>query len=154
MGAEGGGRRRRRTSGGAGAAAPRVSDVAGRRPGRARRVRTGVYLACAGVLLAGCASMPDSGDLRGVESTPRQDTQVRVFALPPRENASPAEIVQGFLEALTSDDPQYETARKYLTGKASHQWRPERSTTVLDDRPEAEAERTGNREAATTTPTS
>jgi hypothetical protein len=34
--------------------------------------------------------MPDSGDLSGVESTPRQDTQVRVFALPPRENAGPA----------------------------------------------------------------
>ncbi|GHE83309.1 lipoprotein LpqB [Streptomyces griseoaurantiacus] len=147
MGAEGGGRRRRRTSGGAGAAAPRVSDVAGSRPGRARRVRTGVYLACAGALLAGCASMPDSGDLRGVESTPRQDPQVRVFALPPRENASPAEIVQGFLEALTSDDPQYETARKYLTGKASHQWRPERSITVLDASPNPEAERTGNRES-------
>jgi hypothetical protein len=110
-------------------------------------MRAAAYLGCAGVLLAGCASMPDDGDLRGVESTPRQDPQVRVFALPPRENASPAEIVQGFLEALTSDDPQYETARKYLTGKASHQWRPERSITVLDDGPNPVAEHAGNRES-------
>ncbi|MFF0228025.1 LpqB family beta-propeller domain-containing protein [Streptomyces sp. NPDC004629] len=101
-----------------------------RRPGRAT-----AYAACGAVLLAGCASMPDSGDLRDVESTPRQDTQVRVFAMPPQENAAPGEIVQGFLEALTSDDPGYDTARKYLTPAVARKWRPERSTTVLADAP-------------------
>ncbi|MEG3631957.1 LpqB family beta-propeller domain-containing protein [Streptomyces poriticola] len=99
--------------------------------GRRRPVRAVAYATCGVVLLAGCASMPDSGDLRDVESTPRQDAQVRVFAMPPAEDASPTEIVQGFLEALTSDDPQYETARKYLTGEAERTWRPEQSTTVL-----------------------
>ncbi|MGV9564916.1 LpqB family beta-propeller domain-containing protein [Streptomyces sp. NPDC003480] len=102
---------------------------------RWRAPRTGVVVGCGAVLLAGCASMPDSGDLRGVESTPRQDAQVRVFAMPPREDAGPAEIVQGFLEALTSDDPQYETAREYLTAGASRTWRPDQSTTVLSDGP-------------------
>ncbi|MFJ5895091.1 LpqB family beta-propeller domain-containing protein [Streptomyces sp. NPDC093064] len=96
-----------------------------------RPVRAVVYAACGVVLLAGCASMPDSGDLRDVESTPRQDSQLRVFAMPPPEDAQPREIVQGFLEALTSDDPQYATARQYLTGTASEHWRPEQSTTVL-----------------------
>ncbi|MEU6007700.1 LpqB family beta-propeller domain-containing protein [Streptomyces sp. NPDC047453] len=96
-----------------------------------RPVRAVVYAACGVVLLAGCASMPDSGDLRDVESTPRQDSQLRVFAMPPPEDAQPREIVQGFLEALTSDDPQYATARQYLTGTASERWRPEQSTTVL-----------------------
>ncbi|MFE4410545.1 LpqB family beta-propeller domain-containing protein [Streptomyces sp. NPDC056821] len=96
-----------------------------------RPVRVVVYAACGVVLLAGCASMPDSGDLRDVESTPRQDSQLRVFAMPPPEDAQPREIVQGFLEALTSDDPQYATARQYLTGTASEHWRPEQSTTVL-----------------------
>ncbi len=51
--------------------------------------------------------------------------------MPPPEDASPTEIVQGFLEALTSDDPNYEIARKYLTGQAARTWRPELSTTVL-----------------------
>ncbi|MGW3955272.1 LpqB family beta-propeller domain-containing protein [Streptomyces sp. NPDC004752] len=101
-----------------------------RRPGRAV-----AYAACGAVLLAGCASMPDSGDLRDVESTPRQDTQVRVFAMPPQENAAPGEIVQGFLEALTSDDPGYDTAREYLAPAAARKWRPEQSTTVLADAP-------------------
>ncbi|WP_037834249.1 LpqB family beta-propeller domain-containing protein, partial [Streptomyces sp. NRRL S-481] len=119
------------------------------REGRGRRMpaRVMVYAAGGVLLLAGCASMPDSGDLRGVESTPRQDTQVRVFAVPPGEDAAPSEIVQGFLEALTSDDPHYKTARQYLTGEAAKTWRPEVSTTVLTDGPGAKAEGTsGGRE--------
>ncbi|MFF3582595.1 LpqB family beta-propeller domain-containing protein [Streptomyces mirabilis] len=114
--------------------------------GRRRPARVGVYIGCGALLLTGCASMPDSGDLRGVESTPRQDSQVRVFALPPREDAPPAEIVQGFLEALTSDDAQYETARKYLTASARKTWDPYRSTTVLADGPNPESEHSGTRE--------
>ncbi|MER6129122.1 LpqB family beta-propeller domain-containing protein [Streptomyces sp. NPDC001795] len=114
---------------------------------RRRALRIGVYIGCGAVLLTGCASMPDSGGLSGVESTPRQDAQVRVFAVPPRENAGPAEIVQGFLEALTSDDPQYETARKYLTDSASGKWNPDQSTTVLSDGPNTVPEHTSSREA-------
>ncbi|MYW45022.1 hypothetical protein GT045_18250 [Streptomyces sp. SID486] len=98
------------------------------------------YAALGVVLLAGCASMPDSGDLRDVESTPRQDTGVRVFAMPPADGAGPGEIMQGFLEALTSDDPQYDTARKYLTTDVAHAWRPERSTTVLANGPSIETD--------------
>ncbi|WP_329272556.1 LpqB family beta-propeller domain-containing protein [Streptomyces sp. NBC_01451] len=117
------------------------------RDGRRREtVRAVVYVACGAVLLAGCASMPDSGDLRGVESTPRQDAQVRVFALPPHDNAPPGQIVQGFLEALTSDDPHYETALKYLTARAAKQWRPDASTTVLDGGPTADPVHAGSRD--------
>lgn len=107
------------------------------RDGGARRrpVRVVLFAACGVVLLAGCASMPDTGDLRNVESTPRQDTQMRVFAMAPRDDAEPGEIVQGFLEALTSDDPHYDTARKYLTAEAARKWRPEESTTVLANAP-------------------
>ncbi|MEU1056878.1 LpqB family beta-propeller domain-containing protein [Streptomyces sp. NPDC005876] len=111
-------------------------------------VRAVAYAACGAVLLTGCASMPDSGDLRGVESTPRQDTQVRVFAMPPPKDAPATEIVQGFLEALTSDDPHYETARKYLTEEAAKSWRPELSTTVLAGGPGALSDHSGSREEA------
>jgi hypothetical protein len=79
--------------------------------------------------------MPDSGGLRGVEASQRPDSQVRVFAMPPRDNAGPDEIMQGFLEALTSDDPEFEIARKYLTKNASRNWHPQLSTTVLADGP-------------------
>ncbi|MFF4500334.1 LpqB family beta-propeller domain-containing protein [Streptomyces sp. NPDC001401] len=114
---------------------------AGRRPMRAL-----AYAVCGVVLLAGCASMPDSGDLRGVDSTPRQDTQVRVFAIPPQDNAQPSDIVSGFLEALTSDDPNYSTARQYLTKAASQTWKPGLSSTVLADGPGIDPNRLGSRE--------
>ncbi|MFF7449309.1 MULTISPECIES: LpqB family beta-propeller domain-containing protein [unclassified Streptomyces] len=110
-------------------------------------VRAVLSMACGAVLLAGCASMPDHGDLRGVESTPRQESQVRVFALPPRENAEAPEIVDGFLEALTSDDPDFETARKYLTTQAARAWRPEASLTVLAVGPDSERISSGGVEA-------
>lgn len=106
--------------------------------GRRRPVRATARIGSLGisaVLLVGCASMPDSGDMRDVESTPRQDSKVRVFALAPADDAEPQEIVQGFLEALTSDDLEYETARKYLTGKALKEWDPGESTTVLAEAP-------------------
>ncbi|WP_406169823.1 LpqB family beta-propeller domain-containing protein [Streptomyces sp. NBC_00996] len=116
--------------------------------GRGRPVRVGAYICCGALLLTGCASMPDSGGLSGVESTPRQDAQVRVFAKPPRQGASPAEIVQGFLEALTSDDPDYQTAREYLTASAKKAWNPNRSTTVLAEGPNADSVPSGVREGS------
>ncbi|WP_078067689.1 LpqB family beta-propeller domain-containing protein [Streptomyces jeddahensis] len=79
--------------------------------------------------------MPDSGDVRGVQATQGPDTPVRVFPMAPRDDAGPVEIVQGFLEALTSDDPQFDVARKYLTADASKKWRPNSSTVVLADGP-------------------
>ncbi|WP_206440572.1 LpqB family beta-propeller domain-containing protein [Streptomyces scabichelini] len=109
-------------------------------------MRVMAYVSCGAVVLAGCASMPDSGDLRDVEASQRPDAQVRVFAMPPRENAQPQEIVQGFLEALTSDDSQFETAKKYLTEEAAKSWQPYRSTTVLADGPNTVAEHSGSRE--------
>ncbi|MEU3553921.1 LpqB family beta-propeller domain-containing protein [Streptomyces fragilis] len=85
--------------------------------------------------------MPDGGDLRDVQLSQRQDAQVRVFAVPPREDARPDQIVRGFLEALTSDDLGYETARKYLTTRSARTWRPELSTTVLANGPVPEPSR-------------
>ncbi|MEU3795309.1 LpqB family beta-propeller domain-containing protein [Streptomyces fructofermentans] len=117
------------------------------RRGRRRPVHAGVYACCGVVLMTGCASMPDNGGLRDVESSQRPEAQVRVFAMPPRENAQPEEIVQGFLEALTSDDQGFETARKYLTEEASAKWRPNQSTTVLADGPNTVAEHSNSREA-------
>jgi len=116
--------------------------------GRRRPARAAAYGVCGVVLLAGCASMPDSGDVSGVDSTPRQDTQVRVFAMPPPDNAQPSDIVSGFLEALTSDDPSYSTARQYLTKAASQAWKPGLSSTVLADGPGIDPNRLGGREGS------
>ncbi|MFJ7269874.1 LpqB family beta-propeller domain-containing protein [Streptomyces sp. NPDC099050] len=96
-------------------------------PGALRALAFGA----AGLLLVGCASMPDHGEVRPVEASQGVDSQVRVFGVPPADKASPQEIVDGFLEAMTSDDPQLQTARKYLTEDAAKNWKPGAAVTVL-----------------------
>ncbi|WP_338677054.1 LpqB family beta-propeller domain-containing protein [Streptomyces sp. SCSIO 30461] len=107
-----------------------------RRHGRARVMRSAALPTCAALLLGGCASMPDSGDVEQVKATQGADSQVRVLAVAPREGAEPGEIVDGFLEAMTSDDPSFATARKYLTKRAAKEWKPQEQTTVLTEAPE------------------
>ncbi|MFJ9433948.1 LpqB family beta-propeller domain-containing protein [Streptomyces sp. NPDC101490] len=103
--------------------------------GRGTRTRAAVLAACGGILVSGCATMPDSGEVQPVRGANQGDSQVRVYAVAPRESADPDEIVDGFLEAMTSDDPGFATARKYLTKKAAASWKPEQSITVLTTAP-------------------
>ncbi|MET9610268.1 LpqB family beta-propeller domain-containing protein [Streptomyces sp. NPDC006512] len=102
-----------------------------RPPGGTKGTRTLLVLGAAGALLTGCASMPTRGEIRPVEASQGVDSQVRVFGVPPADKANPADIVEGFLEAMTSDDPQLETARKYLTPEAAEKWKPGSAVTVL-----------------------
>ncbi|WP_240434531.1 LpqB family beta-propeller domain-containing protein [Streptomyces sp. YIM 130001] len=88
--------------------------------------------------------MPDSGGAGPVDVPAQGDSQVRVFGVPPRDGAPPAEIVEGFLEALTSDEADYAMARKYLTDEASEGWQPGSATTVLADGPNRDPDRTSN----------
>lgn len=107
-----------------------------RRYGLGRVVRVPAVLGTLAALLAGCASIPDSGDVEPVRASPPGESQVRVYAVPPREKAGPDEIVDGFLEAMTSDDPDFAMARKYLTKEASRDWKPAEGTTVLRAAPD------------------
>ncbi|MFF0474026.1 LpqB family beta-propeller domain-containing protein [Streptomyces sp. NPDC004284] len=114
------------------------ADSRAEHAGRGRSTRAVVLAACGGILITGCATMPDSGDVSAVKGAGTGDSQVRVYAVAPRENADPDEIVDGFLEAMTSDDPGFATARKYLTKKAAQNWKPEQSITVLSTAPNRE----------------
>ncbi|MEU3372969.1 LpqB family beta-propeller domain-containing protein [Streptomyces sp. NPDC006660] len=116
--------------------------------GRARGKLLGpvVALGCGSLLVSGCASMPSSGDVHSVSASQRADSQVQVYAVPPRPGAEPNEIVAGFLEAMTSDDPQFAMARQYLTTKAAKDWRADQ-VTVLADGPDPQANRSSDRGA-------
>ncbi|MFB7026866.1 MULTISPECIES: LpqB family beta-propeller domain-containing protein [unclassified Streptomyces] len=111
------------------------ADSRAEQAGRGRITRSTLLAACGALLAGGCATMPDSGDVQTVKGSNTGDSQVRVYAVAPRENADPGEIVDGFLEAMTSDDPGFATARKYLTKKAAGTWKPEQSITVLATAP-------------------
>ncbi|MFD8549356.1 LpqB family beta-propeller domain-containing protein [Streptomyces sp. NPDC059649] len=105
-------------------------------------------LGCAAVLLAGCASMPDSGDVTAVDQSPRSegDSQVRVYGVPPQDGAQPTNIVRSFLDATTSDEADFRTATQYLAKSARRTWRPFQVTKVLQERPKSEPKVQPNRE--------
>ncbi len=130
------------------AGGPRSAAPHGRRPipgrrGAARRAGRGVVLLAVGAMLAsGCASMPGGGDVQRVDQAVRSDgdSQVRVFGVSPQQGAQPEQIVRGFLEAVTSDEADFATAREYLTQEADAAWRPSAGTSVLSDGPGLPAE--------------
>ncbi|MEU8703949.1 LpqB family beta-propeller domain-containing protein [Streptomyces sp. NPDC048565] len=108
-------------------------DTDRRRCGRA--VRLSVLLGCVAMVLAGCGAMPVTGDVKAVDASQPGDSQVQVYAVPPREGATPIEVVDGFLESMTSDDPDFATTRTYLTAEAGRTWEPGEGTTVLAKAP-------------------
>ncbi|MER5555794.1 LpqB family beta-propeller domain-containing protein [Streptomyces sp. NPDC002793] len=110
-------------------------DTDRRRGGRGRAARLSALLACGVVVLAGCGAMPVTGDVKAVDASQPGDSQVQVYAVPPREGAAPSEVVDGFLESMTSDDPDFRTTRTYLTAEAAHRWQPGEGTTVLAQAP-------------------
>jgi two-component system sensor histidine kinase MtrB len=109
-----------------------------RAAGRRRTLtRASALLGCA-LLLAGCATMPDNGQVSKVAEEPRteSDPQVRVFGVQPQKDEQPIGIVRGFLEATTSDDVHYQTALKYLTTAAAAKWNPSVRITVVSGTPQ------------------
>jgi hypothetical protein len=77
------------------------------------------------LLLAGCTSVPTSGPVEHHQfDAGTYSGGVRVAALPPMEGATQALIVEGFLHAMSVYEPDYATARMYLTEAASRSWDP------------------------------
>ncbi|KUJ64839.1 hypothetical protein ACZ90_55410 [Streptomyces albus subsp. albus] len=111
----------------------RTRRALGRRPLAAGST----LLTCGILVLTGCASMPDSGDVNRVDSSPRtdSDSQVRVYGVSPGKGERPLELVSGFLEATTSDEERFDTAKEYLAGGAASHWNPFASVTVLAEAP-------------------
>ncbi|MFF8612426.1 LpqB family beta-propeller domain-containing protein [Streptomyces sp. NPDC015350] len=79
--------------------------------------------------------MPVTGDVKAVDASQPGDSQVQVYAVAPRDNATTDEVVDGFLESMTSDDSEFRTTRKYLTKRAAKSWNPGAFTTVLTKAP-------------------
>lgn len=109
----------------------------GAEPHSRHRRTAGPLLIATALLLSGCASMPDDGTVDHVDSSHRADpdSQVRVFGVSPQKGEGPQQIVRGFLEATTSDEAAFSTARKYLTERTADSWNPFARTTVLSGGP-------------------
>lgn len=89
------------------------------------RTRLLLLLVVLAVAAAGCSGVPTSGPVERVQATPgRLNPGVMIAPAPPGRNATPITVVEGFLHAMASSQPDYRVARTYLTADAAGRWDP------------------------------
>ena len=88
-------------------------------------------------LLAGCVSMPSSGPVVETQSKGGVSTDQGPYInpKPPQSGDTRADIVRGFLVAMTATPIQTNTARKFLTEDAAAAWTPEDETITYSGYP-------------------
>jgi len=88
------------------------------------------------LMLAGCASIPDSGPVRqgGPVAQVNDPLDLDFNPSPPEKGASQQRIVQGFIDAASSPKNNFQIAREYLTHSMAANWNPDESVTVDDGR--------------------
>jgi hypothetical protein len=92
-------------------------------------------LTCAvgvGLVLSGCASVPNSGPVSRADAPAEQELVVRYEPPGPVEGATPTEIVLGFLDAQQAYPSSVEKAAQFLTPEAAAAWHPSAQTVVYD----------------------
>ena len=92
-------------------------------------------VACLVLPLSACISMPESGPVveTGSEGDADRQPALSFDPKPPRAGASPAEIVTGFLEAMTATPVQTNDARLFLAEDEQAAWSPEARTITYDE---------------------
>jgi hypothetical protein len=101
-----------------------------------RRLRAlAVVLACLAPVVSGCLGIPDDGPVVEAQTEVDPNEELGYYNDPPPPSAGeqPADVVKGFLDALTAIPVQTNTAKQYLTRAAASSWRPERGTITYAD---------------------
>jgi len=100
----------------------------------ASRLATRLALALVVGLVAGCATIPDTGPVRpgAAVLAEGEDPIIRVVARPPSDGMAPAEVVRGFLSASASSEGDHSVARQYLSPRAAASWQPDLRVVVYD----------------------
>lgn len=110
------------------------------------RTLTLLIVALVAAIIAGCASIPQSGQVG--ESDPQADIDRDVAytfnPVGPANEATPTSIINGFILAATGIQGDFSTAREFLTDSAAQQWDPSAQTTIYTGRPIVDA--TGDNE--------
>lgn len=99
---------------------------------RLSRLGRAVAVVVAGLVLAGCAGLPTSGQVN--VGLPLQDDlpdfDPNQIAAGPADGASPEDIVAGFLEAGVTPTEGWSTARLFLTSEFAAAWHPDTGVTI------------------------
>lgn len=98
------------------------------------------------LLLSGCATLPQAGDpVLGPDIQFGKATDFLYYSpLPPSEDASQEEIVNGFINAGTGPQNDYSVAREYLTDDFKATWNPSEEV-IIQERRVSLSFLTGNR---------
>jgi len=112
---------------------------------RARRSAALGCLLAAVLLLTGCLSMPTSGPVveTQAEGGANRDPGFYINPRPPQPDDTRADIVRGFLVAMTATPIQTNTAKEFLTEDAAATWSPENETITYTDYPPLRETNTG-----------
>ena len=86
------------------------------------------------VLLCGCTTLPDSGDVHTRAAGPGGPTNLAADFKPPgpTKDDTPSGIVRGFLLAMQANPPSVAMARSFLSAQAKESWKPTDGTIVYD----------------------
>ncbi len=85
-------------------------------------------------LLGGCAGIPNDGAVTKVAGSRVDTLPVTQYRPPgPAPNASPLQIVRGFIDAMRAFPVSSDVAAEYLTPAAAGQWTPQERTVIYDD---------------------
>ena len=83
------------------------------------------------IVLMGCAGIPDSGPVTKVNAARGGDqSTVRYSPTGPAKNASPQDIVRGYLDAMLAYPVTTGTAASFLTSEAAREWKSSAGVTV------------------------
>lgn len=96
---------------------------------RTRR-RTGLAVLALLMLATGCVSMPDSGPVHNADSAAdaSEAEASAIDAVPPAPGAPAADIVNGFINAMSAWPIEIGVARQYLSQEAAAAWNPDQGT--------------------------
>ena len=99
--------------------------------------RIAIPVVALGLMLTACQGIPTSGGVhQGMQDFSRSEQTIEYRPDSPMPDASPEEIIRGFLEAGSSPTNGYEIAREFLTHDYRAQWNPNVSATIDDGRRE------------------
>jgi hypothetical protein len=102
-----------------------------------RARRAGVAVIGVGLLLGGCATIPQGGAVHVAHVENRDGTvdepDSRVLPPGPTEGQAPPDVVRGFINASASADNAYAIARSFLTRAVGKAWQAPRAVIVYDE---------------------
>ena len=108
-----------------------------------RRFRLLTLLAAFALAMSACSSLPRSGEVHTVNPTGGEDSNVGLVGQPPAEDATPEEIVLGFLIASRAGvEDNFAVARQYLLPSTSSDWDPFAQVRVYPDNQSIQTSRT------------